>query len=194
MHQNTMKRQLLRTGLLVLVAATVALMPATALAQAPGRDRQGQQDRPDRGPRGNFDPAQFQQRMMDNLRERLGVTDDAEWKIISERIQKVMEARRNVGFGGGMGMRFGGPPGAPGGDAAAGPGRRGFGAAPSPEADALRRAIESKASKEELKAAMAKYREAREANQAKLRQAQEDLRKVLTLEQEAIALSLGLVD
>lgn len=189
-----MKRQLLRNGLLALVAATVALTPATGLAQAPGRDRQGQQDRQDRGPRGNFDPAQFQQRMMDNLRERLGVTDDAEWKIISERIQKVMEARRNVGFAGGPGMRFGGPPGAPGADNAAGPGRRGFGAAASPEAEALRRAIESKASKEELKAAMARYREAREANQAKLHQAQEELRKVLTLEQEAIALSMGLVD
>lgn len=186
-----MKQQLLRTGLLALAVAALALAPATSLAQAPGRDRQ---DRQDRGPRGNFDPAQFQQRMMDNLRERLGVTDDAEWKIISERIQKVMEARRNVGFGGGMGLRFGGPPGGPGADNAPGPGRRGFGAAASPEADALRRAIESKASKEELKAAMAKYREAREANQARLRQAQEDLRKVLTLEQEAIALSMGLVD
>jgi hypothetical protein len=63
-----------------------------------------------------------------------------------------------------------------------------------PEAEALQKAIESKASKEELKAAMAKYREAREANQAKLRQAQEDLRKVLTLEQEAIALQMGLVN
>lgn len=186
-----MKRQLLRPGLLALVAAALACIPATTLAQAPGRDRQNQQDRQDRGPRGNFDPAQFQQRMMDNLRERLGVTDDAEWKIISERIQKVMEARRATGFGGGL--RFGGPPGRPGADNVPGA-RRGFGGATSPEAEALQRAIESKASKEELKAAMAKYREARDANQAKLRQAQEDLRKVLTLEQEAIALQMGLVD
>jgi hypothetical protein len=185
-------KRLLRTGLLAVVAA-VCLAPVTGLAQAPGRDAQ---DRPNRGQRGNFDPAQFQQRMMDNLRERFGVTDDAEWKIISERIQKVIEARRATGFGGGMmGLRFGGPPGGRDGDNAPGPGRRGgFGAAPMPEAEALQKAIESKASKEELKAAMAKYREAREANQAKLRQAQEDLRKVLTLEQEAIALQMGLVN
>lgn len=182
-------KRLLRTGLLA-VAAAVCLAPLTSLAQAPSRDAQ---DRPNRGPRGNFDPAQFQQRMMDNLRERFGVSDDAEWKIISERIQKVIEARRTTGFGPGMGLRFGGPPGRPGGDAAPG-GRRGFGAAAQPEAEALARAIESKASKEELKAAMAKYREAREANEAKLRQAQEDLRKVLTLEQEAIALQMGLVN
>lgn len=189
-----MKANPLHTGLLALAAAALTLLPVTSLAQAPGRDRQNPQDRQDRGPRGNFDPAQFQQRMMDNLRERLGVTDDAEWNIIAERIQKVVEARRGTGFGGGLGMRLGGPPGRPGGDNAAGPGRRGFGAAALPEAEALARAIESKASKEELKAAMAKYREARDANQAKLRQAQEDLRKVLTLEQEAVALQLGLVD
>ncbi len=189
-----MKSSLLRSGLW-LVAAAVAVTPLSTQAQAPGRDRQNQQDRQDRGPRGNFDPAQFQQRMMDNLRERFGVTDDAEWKIISERIQKVIEARRTTGFGGGMmGMRFGGPPGRPGGDNAAGPGRRGFGAVAMPEAEALAQAIEAKASKEELRAAMAKYRQAREANQAKMRQAQEDLRKVLTVEQEAIALQMGLVD
>jgi len=184
-------KRLLRTGLLA-VAAAVCLAPLSGLAQAPGRDAQ---DRPNRGPRGNFDPAQFQQRMMDNLRERFGVTDDAEWKIISERIQKVIEARRATGFGGGLGLRFGGPPGGPGGDNAPGPGRRGgFGAAPLPEAEALQKAIESKASKEELKAAMARYREARQANEAKLRQAQDDLRKVLTVEQEAIALQMGLVN
>lgn len=185
-------KQLLQTGLLALMAAAVCLTPATSLAQVPDR---GAPDRPDRGPRGNFDPAQMQQRMMDNLRERFGVTDDAEWKIISERIQKVMEARRSAGFGGAMmGMRFGRPPGGPEADNAPGPGRRGFGATPLPEAEALQKAIESKASKEELKAAMAKYREAREAQQAKLRQAQEDLRKVLTLEQEALALQMGLVN
>ncbi len=184
-------KRLLRTGLLAVVAAA-CLAPLSGQAQAPGR---GAPDRPNRGQRGNFDPAQFQQRMMDNLRERFGVTDDAEWKIISERIQKVLEARRATGFGGGMmGLRFGGPPGGPGGDNAPGPGRRGFGAAASPEAEALQKAIESKASKEELKAAMARYREAREASQAKLRQAQEDLRKVLTVEQEAIALQMGLVN
>lgn len=188
-----MKSSLLRNGLWLVAAAALAWTPLTTLAQAPGRDRQNQQDRQDRGPRGNFDPAQFQQRMMDNLRERFGVTDDAEWKIISERIQKVIEARRTTGFGGGMGMRFGRPPGGPGGDNAPA-GRRGFGPAAMPEAEALAQAIEAKASKEELKAAMARYRQAREANQAKLQQAQEDLRKVLTVEQEAIALQMGLVD
>src|SRR2546423_15409259 len=57
--------------------------------------------------RGNFDPAQMRQRMMDNYKERLEVTSDAEWKIISERIEKVMDAQRETRVGGGFG-RFGG--------------------------------------------------------------------------------------
>ncbi len=181
----------LRKSLLAVAAAAVCLTSVPLLAQqAPGRDRGARNaDRPQRG---DFDPAQMQQRMLNNLRERLGVTDDAEWKIISDRIAKVMEARRQVGFGGGL--RFGRPLGdGPGADA--GRGRRGFfGATASPEAEALQRAIESKASREELKAAMAKYRKARRANEEQLRQAQEELRQVLTVEQEAIALQMGLVN
>jgi len=47
------------------------------------------------------------------VRERLGVKDDAEWQVISQRITQVMEARRALGGGGPGG--FGGPPGGPGG-------------------------------------------------------------------------------
>ncbi len=68
--------------------------------------------------RGNFDPQQMRQRMMERLRGQFEVKDDAEWKAIAERIDKVMEARRNAG--GPMGMR---PPGFPGGRGGfAGPG------------------------------------------------------------------------
>ena len=71
--------------------------------------------------RGNFDPAQARQRMMERYKEQLDVkNDDAEWKVISERITKVMEARREVGGGGmggfGRGGRGPGGPGGPGGD------------------------------------------------------------------------------
>ncbi len=53
--------------------------------------------------RGNFDPAQFQQRMMDGIRDQLGFTNDTDWNAVQPLIQKVMDARRDVGFGGGMG-------------------------------------------------------------------------------------------
>ncbi|MCX8108104.1 MAG: hypothetical protein N3G20_04800, partial [Verrucomicrobiae bacterium] len=75
----------------------------------------GQQAGPGRGDRGDrpqFDPEQMRQRMMERMRERLEVKDDAEWKAIEDRLQKVMDARREAGGFGGMGMgMFGRGPG-----------------------------------------------------------------------------------
>src|SRR5262249_19348082 len=65
------------------------------------------QDRP------NFDPEQMRQRMLQRLRDQMEVADDSEWKVISERITKVMDARRAARLGGGPGM-FGPPRGGPG--------------------------------------------------------------------------------
>ena len=71
------------------------------------------QDRPQQG---NFDPQQMRQRMTERMREQFEVKDDAEWKVIAEHIDKVMEARRNTGIGGGPGGFGGlGGPGGPGG-------------------------------------------------------------------------------
>lgn len=165
------------------VAASLLLSAGNLLAQD-GRPGGG-----GRGP-GNFDPAQMQQRMLENIREQMNVKDDAEWKIIADRIVKVSEARREVGFGGGMGRMFR----RPGGDNQGGDqGRRRFGPEPSAEEQALEKAIDSKASKEELKAAMAKYRAAQAAKQAKLDAAQEELKKVLSTPQEALLLSMGMI-
>ena len=145
---------------------------------------------------GNFDPTQFQKMMMDGFRNQLEIKDDAEWKVVEERIQKVTDARREVGFGG-MGMlssimrRGGGPPGGAGGGA-----RRGFGAfasTPNPDEEALQKAIDAKASNAEIKAALAKWQESKKARQAALEKAQADLRQVLSVRQEAIAALAGLL-
>jgi hypothetical protein len=157
------------------------------------------------GGRGNFDPEQMRQRMMERYKEAFGITDEAGWKIIQEKITKVNEARREVGFGGGMGMmgrRQGGPggPGGPGGDqagAAQGGGQdrqRRPAMDQNPEAEALQKAIEAKASDDELTKKMTAYRDSRKAKQAKLTAAQEDLRGLLTVRQQAVALQMGLVD
>jgi len=148
------------------------------------------------GGRGNFDPAQFQQRMMERTREDLEVKEDTEWKALEPLVQKVMDLRRESFSGMGRGM-FGGRRGGGGGGGVGGAdqgGRRGgpFGQA-SPEAEALQRAIESKASNSELKAALAKFVESRKAKQAELEKAQAELRKVLSVRQEAIATSSGLL-
>ena len=97
-----------------------------------------------------------------------------------------------AGMGRGMmgGFGRGGGPGGPGGG---GGGRMGMFGQSSPEAEALQRAIDAKASKAETKAALEKYVAARQAKQDELKQAQENLRKVLTTRQEAIATLNGLL-
>jgi hypothetical protein len=157
----------------------------------------GERGRGGRGPGGPGGPggfgADFQQRMMENLREQMAVKDDAEWKIIEERVQKVMDARREVGFGGGPGMaRLFRRPGGDNNDQGGGR-RRGFGPEPSEAEQALEKAIDNKASKEELKAAMAKVRAEKKDKEAKLTAAQDELKKVLSTQQEAVALSVGLI-
>ena len=144
--------------------------------------------------RGNRDPEQFRQRMMDNYRERLEIKGDDEWKAIQPLITKVVEARQEIGFGGRSFGRGGGRRSDGQADGNNQGGRRGFpGGEPSPEAEELQKAIESNASKDELKAKLAKFREARKAKEAKLAQAQEDLKKVLSVKQEANAVLMGLL-
>jgi len=174
-------------------------------------------------PEGGFDPQQMRQRMIQRLRDRLEVTDDSEWKVISERITRVMDARRAVGGGRGPGgFAFFGPPGGgpppnaggnegPGGpppagnDNPGGPGGPGsfggpppggpggFNPEPNPELEALQKAVESKASSAELKTKMAELKAARAKKQADLEKARADLRQVLSARQEAIAMTVGLL-
>ena len=143
------------------------------------------------GGRGNFDPAQMQQRMMENIRGDLGFTNDTDWNAVQPLFQKVMDARRDVGFGGGMGRMF---RNRNNGDQAGGNNRPNFGPQPSQEAEALQKSIDDNAPKAQLKAALAKYQASQKAKQAKLVTAQENLRKVLTPKQEAQATLLGLLE
>jgi hypothetical protein len=167
--------------------------------------------------RGNFDPAQMRQMQLDNAKEALEVTDDAEWNVLSAAITKVYDAQTEVrssaingfrgmrnrgqngggnggggGFGGGGGN--GGATNAGGGGGAQAGGRRGgFGGTPAPEIQALQDAIDNKASADEIKAKLAKVREVQKANEAKLAAAQADLLKLLTPRQEASAVLLGIL-
>jgi hypothetical protein len=168
------------------IAAALWLGGNSGLAQNnPGQGGQG-----GRQGRGNFDPAQFRERMMERVKENLEVTDDSEWKVIQPLVSKVMDARQAIGFGGGMRM-FGPRRGA--GDNNADQGGRRMGPPPSADAAALQKAIDAKASNSELKTAVAKYAEARKQKQADLEKAQAELRKVLSVRQEAIATLDGLL-
>lgn len=182
-----------KTAALLGAALIVGVVPSQLLAQQDQQpDRQnrggggGQGGPGGPGGRGNFDPEQMRQRMMDRMKEQMEVTDDAEWKIISERITKVSELRMS---GGGFGGMFGGPRG--GGRGGDNGGRQRPGG--SAESDALRQAIENKASAGEIKTLLAKLRESRKANEAKLEKAQDELKAVLNARQEAVAVMMGLI-
>ncbi len=161
-------------------------LASVAAALSLGSGNLTAQERPGRG---NFDPEQMRQRMMERYRERLEVKSDEEWKAIQPLVQKVSDARREAAVGGFAAL--GGGRG--GGGGGGGGGRGAFGPEPSPEADALQKAIESNASADEVKSKLAKLREARKQKEANLEKAQEDLRKVLSVRQEASAVLLGLL-
>jgi hypothetical protein len=146
--------------------------------------------------RGNFDPAQMQQRMMERYKEVLEVNNDDEWNALQPMVQKVMDARRDAmgGMGRGMfGPRRGGQGGGNDDQGGGGGMRRGRFGEPSPEAEALQKAIDAKGTTAEIKAALAKFVQSRKTKEEQLKTAQENLRKVLTARQEAIATLNGLL-
>ena len=135
---------------------------------------------------GNFDPAQMQQRMLQRVQDQLGITNDTDWSAIQPLVQKVMDAQRAAR--GNMGRMFGrGGPGGPGGP--------GSSAQQSdPAADALQQAIDSGAPTDQIKSLLAKYQASQKNKQVALLAAQNDLRKVLTVQQEAQATLMGLLN
>ena len=128
---------------------------------------------------------QFRQRMNEFLKTSLKVSDE-EWAVIAPLLEKVQSKQREasgprMGFFGG---RRGGadhprPPGAPA----------------SPDADALKAALDNEAtSPADIKTKLEALREARKKAAAELAQAREDLRKVLTQRQEATLVLAGILE
>jgi hypothetical protein len=173
-------------ALLVFGAALVlaASLPAQdAAVQAPAAGNAGSQDNPaPRTRRSGYS----QEDVLASLRKRMDVTDDAEWSLISARITAVLELRR--GAGGGFGAGFGGHGGGGGSDDATRPAR-----ASTPELDALRTAVTNGLTDADIKARLARLRDARKQNEAKLDKARSDLQAVLTVRQEAVAVLAGLL-
>jgi len=190
-----------RLAVLPLVVASL-LASLVSAQNAPGtgeeRRRRGGEGGGDRGgDRGNFNPQEMQARMLAGLRERMEVKDDEEWKLIAERIAKVTELRRSAPGGPGMMMMMGrgpgvGGPGGPGRDDGGGRGgfRPGGG---SPETAALASALRDKLPDAEIKSRLERLRDQRKDSEAKLARAQEELRAVLTMRQEAMAVMAGLL-
>jgi hypothetical protein len=177
------------------MTVTLAISATSLLAQDNTNGDQGGQrrNRQGGGPGGggNWDPAQMQQRMLQRVQEQLGFTNDVEWDAVKPLVQKVMDARRDVGFGG-MGRMFGGRN--RGGDQGGNNRGGGMFGQTSPEQEALQKALDDNAPAAQIQDLLAKYKAAQKVKQAKLEAAQEDLKKVLTAKQEAEAFLLGLVN
>jgi len=180
-----------------MAAGVLALVIAGMCVAQPG----GGGDRGNRGDRANFDPAQMRQRMAERMKEQLGADDQA-WKVMEPRLMKVMELNRQANPGRGMmfGMFGRGGPGGrgPGGDQGGPQGdRRGRG--PQGEQTALEKAMiqlrttleNQSATPEEIKTQLTAVRSAREKAKQDLAVAQQDLKKILTLRQEAMLVEMG---
>jgi Spy/CpxP family protein refolding chaperone len=140
---------------------------------------------------GMRDPEQMRRMMTERMKEQLSVTDE-EWKVMQPKLQKVMDlTRQSSGFGR-MGMFFGRP--------------RRFGGEQNSTEASERTAVE-KATEElqelldsesttpdQIKAKLTSLREAKEKAKQELAQAQQELKKILTLKQEARLVLMGLLN
>ena len=182
------------------VAVALALSIGDAFAQNNGGGNGGNGGngggRRTRGANGgNFDPAQMQQRRLDNIRQQLDFTNDTDWAAVQPLFQKVLDAQQAARQGGGRGGFAGGRRGgnnAQNGNTNANNGGNG-GNGLSPEALALQQAIDNDAPADQLKSLLAKYNASEKAKLAALAAAQADLRKVLTVKQESQATLMGLL-
>ena len=153
------------------------------------RGDRGDRDRGDRGGRGSFDPARFREQMEARMKEQLSVNDE-EWKVMQPKLEKVMEARREAGgFGGGFGGR-GGFSGRGGGD----DDNRQRSAVEQTSRE-LRELLENKdAPADQITAKLTALREAREKARTNLQTAQKELKEILTQRQEAVLVTMGMLE
>jgi Spy/CpxP family protein refolding chaperone len=182
-----------RRTLLAAALALVIAAPMAALAQdaKPADSSAGNNNSGDRnrggGPGGRWDP----QRMTEYMKERLGVNDE-EWKVLEPKMQKLRDARRDA-----MGSMFGGGGSRSGrGDSNAGGGSSGDTRSATDTASReLRDVLDKKDSTaEQITAKLTAFREARDKAKATLATAQKDLKEVLTQRQEAVLVSMGMLD
>jgi len=181
---------------LILATTTGSLLAQNDAPPAPQGGGGGQGGPGGRQGRGNWDPEQMRQRVMERIREQLAIKDDAEWGLIEARIKKITDSRMGMGrWFGGFGGGPGGGPGGTGGSGGPGGGRQGrsgFGQ-PNPDAEALQMALDSGASADDVKAKLSAYRAAAKQKEAQLEKAHDELRALLSVKQEARAVLLGLL-
>ena len=138
-------------------------------------------------------PQQMQQQRMQNMldqyRQALYITNDDDWTALMPLIQKVIDARNALGNNNGFGGRGGGGRGGRGGG-----GFGGMTTQTDPVKDALQNAVDNGAPTAQVKDLLTKFKASQKDKEAKLVAAENDLRSVLSVEQEAAAVLYGLLD
>jgi hypothetical protein len=147
---------------------------------------------------------------LDQIKTSLGASDE-DFTALQPKIEQVMTLQRqaNAGMGGrggqggpgGPGGGPGGPGGGPGGPGG-GPGGPGGGNQPTGTPSAVQAAVQAlretlnnnDAKPDEIKAKLDALRAARAQARQNLTKAQEDLRSVLTQRQEAVLVTMGLLE
>lgn len=168
---------------------------ASAFLVAAGLFANAQDNNAPGGGRGNFNPEEFRARMAERLKTSLKVTDD-EWTVLQPLIEKVTTKQREsmAGRFGGFGGRGSGPSG-PGGGGDRGGNGGGGDRGGSAESQALREALEKDSTTpEDLKAKLNAVRESRKKATIELAAAREDLKKVVSVRQEAVLFSMGILE
>ncbi len=152
---------------------TVLVGGLLAISLAQAQDRGGR--------RGGGDFAQMRERMMTGIKDQMGATDE-EWKALLPKIEKVMNAQRDLRSFGGFGGRGRGDEGQPRSKVA------------QAQQD-LKAALDNKDTPaDDLAKKTAALREAREKARADLQAAQKELKQGATPRQEAALVLIGLID
>lgn len=191
MNSSCLTRAPRRPIVILLLGATLSLTSALAQTPASTEAAPSGERRERRWP----NAGEIRERMSTALREQFQVEDDEEWKLIYERLERVAELRRSTGAGGPMGaaMAFRAARGGGGDTPGAGGGRGGLAGLAGPETESLVTALRANAPEAEIRSRLEQLRTARKANEVKLAAAQDELRSVLNLRQEAIAVTIGLL-
>ncbi len=178
----------MKTSYKLLIPTLVALAAFNLCAS--GQDAAKPEDATKTDERGNGKRwggyEEFRQKMNERLKASLKLSDE-EWNAIAPLVEKVQAKQRDVMYG-----RFGGGGGRPRGnessaEAAARPG--------AAESTALRAALENEATTpDDLKAKLNAVRENRKKLTTELEALREDLRKVLTVRQEAVLVASGILE
>jgi hypothetical protein len=167
-------RRTLRIALFTLVALSAGALaqdkPAKPGKPGPEEKATARDAKRNGGEKPGRDSAEASARSLTRLREALRVTDDAEWEVISARIAAVQAA--------GAGPKDKAKPA--GADRIA--------------QDALRTAVRDGLPDAELRLRLARAHQLQQEREARLARARAELRAVLTVRQEAVAVLAGLLE